>query len=123
MTTQQTQSYQIHIDDMTCSSCVASVEKAILSVDNVTQGTVNLIEKTALVNGGHPQEVVDAIIDQGYKARFLEKRITSNHYQLKITADDQQQAAEILSHSPDIHKLEFIAADPYLMVQLTNQYL
>ena len=40
-------SYLIGIDDMICASCVANVEKAILSTSGVTQGVVNLIEKIA----------------------------------------------------------------------------
>lgn len=76
--------YLIAINDMTCSSCVANVEKAILSVDDVTEGVVNLIEKTASVTGGEPQQVVNAIIEQGYDARLIEKPRTSNTYSLII---------------------------------------
>ncbi len=67
-------SYQISITDMTCSACVAAVEKAILTVKGVHQGKVNLIEKLAWVEGGEPQAVVNAIIDQGYSASIAHKQ-------------------------------------------------
>lgn len=62
------ESYKISIGNMTCSACVASVEKTILAVDGVREGKVNLIEKMAWVTGGDAQTVVNAIIDQGYAA-------------------------------------------------------
>ena len=77
--------YQIKISDMTCASCVATVEKAILSITGVTEGVVNLIEKTAWVVGGDQQAVVDAIIDQGYAAELVpEKKTTDDSYQVNI---------------------------------------
>ncbi|MGD8590569.1 MAG: heavy metal translocating P-type ATPase, partial [Chromatiales bacterium] len=59
-------------EDMTCASCVATVERAIRAVPGVTDAAVNLVEKRAQVSGGEPQAVVDAVIDQGYQARLLE---------------------------------------------------
>ena len=60
--------YRIDIDDMTCASCVARVEKAVLGVDGVQDASANLVEGAAYVVGGDPQQVVDAIVDQGYPA-------------------------------------------------------
>jgi len=62
--------YEIDIDDMSCSACVANVEKAILSVAGVRRAVVNLIEKKAEVTGGDPQEVVAAIVEKGYVAHL-----------------------------------------------------
>ena len=64
--------YVIAVDDMTCSSCVAHVEKAIRSVEGVVEASVDLIEKSAHVVGGAPQRVIDAIVDQGYPATLRE---------------------------------------------------
>lgn len=61
--------YRIDIDDMSCASCVARVEKAILSVAGVSEAAVNLVEGAAYVKGGDVQQVVNAVIDQGYPAR------------------------------------------------------
>ena len=65
--------YRIQIDDMTCASCVARVEKAILAVDGVESASVNLVEGIATVSGGEPDQVVNAIIDSGYPAHQLVK--------------------------------------------------
>jgi Cu+-exporting ATPase len=62
-------SYRIDIDDMSCASCVARVEKAILTVDGVSDASVNLVEGAAYVLGGDANTVVNTIIDQGYPAR------------------------------------------------------
>ncbi|WP_455235358.1 heavy metal translocating P-type ATPase, partial [Thiogranum longum] len=69
-----TSGYRIEIEDMTCASCVARVEKAIASVAGVTEASVNLVEGAAYVAGGNPQQVVNAIVDQGYPARVVEQR-------------------------------------------------
>ena len=62
--------YRVAIDDMSCASCVARVEKAILSVDGVHGASVNLVEGAAYVDGGDPLQVVNAIVDQGYPAQL-----------------------------------------------------
>ena len=72
--------YEVLIDDMSCSACVANVEKAIRSVAGVRTAVVNLIEKKALVEGGDAQTVVNAIIDQGYAARLPEQKILGTFY-------------------------------------------
>ncbi len=65
--------YRFQIDDMTCASCVGRVEKAILAVENVESASVNLVEGVAVVSGGKPGQIVNAIIDSGYPARQLVK--------------------------------------------------
>ena len=60
--------YTVRVTDMSCSACVANVEQAILSVEGVVEAVVNLIEQEALVRGGDPETVVQAIIDKGYAA-------------------------------------------------------
>ena len=62
-------SYRIDIEDMSCASCVARVEKAILAVDGVNDTSVNLVEGAAYVLGGDPVTVANAIAEQGYPAR------------------------------------------------------
>lgn len=103
-------SYLIAINDMTCSSCVANVEKAILSVDDVTEGVVNLIEKNARVIGGEPQQVVNAIIDQGYDARLIEKQRISNTYLLIIEGNfdtlKKNSLIQVLQHEDSFLQVE-----------------
>ncbi|MCG8098604.1 MAG: copper ion binding protein, partial [Candidatus Thiodiazotropha taylori] len=62
--------YQLAVQDMTCASCVAAVERAINAVPGVTQAAVNLVEKRAQVVGGSPEAVAQAVIDQGYGAHL-----------------------------------------------------
>ncbi len=70
--------YLVTISDMTCASCVATVERAINSVQGVSLAQVNLVEKHARVVGGDPAAVVNAIIDQGYDAALIEKHLPSD---------------------------------------------
>ncbi|MCG8489374.1 MAG: heavy metal translocating P-type ATPase [Chromatiales bacterium] len=87
--------YQLAVQDMTCASCVAAVERAINSVPGVTQAAVNLVEKRAQVVGGSPQAVAQAVIDQGYGAYLLESQTDNNQLQLGFQGLDQatQQVA------------------------------
>ncbi len=62
--------FRIRIDDMTCASCVARVERAILGVEGVQSASVNLVEGTADVAGGDPAAVVNAVTHSGYPAWF-----------------------------------------------------
>jgi len=78
--------YQLAVEDMTCASCVAAVERAIRSVDGVEAASVNLVERRAQVVGGDPQAVVNAVIDQGYAARLLESARSSDSLRLRIEA-------------------------------------
>jgi Cu+-exporting ATPase len=81
------QGYDIAIDDMTCSSCVATVEKAILSVPGVDAAAVNLIEKRARVSGGDPQQVANSVIDHGYGAHPVESITTPDELTLVLQGD------------------------------------
>ena len=71
---QLAEGYRVAVDDMTCSSCVARVERAIRAVPGVRDAAVNLLERQAQVSGGDPVAVVHAIVDQGYNAHLLEPR-------------------------------------------------
>ena len=104
-------SYMIAINDMTCSSCVANVEKAIYSVEGVIEAAVNLLEKSALVVGGVPQEVITAIISQGYHASLPEQQKVDNSYLFNCTGSSQEQLAEVLRHYLDNQSIEFVAIE------------
>jgi Cu+-exporting ATPase len=86
--------YQIGIEDMTCASCVASVERAIRAVPGVQDAVVNLVEKRAQVAGGEPQAVVNAVIDQGYHAHLLETKRAANGLLLAIAEEAVPSLAE-----------------------------
>ncbi len=76
--------YQLVVEDMSCASCVAAVERAIRSVDGVESAAVNLVEQRAQVVGGDPQSVVNAVIDQGYAAHLAETARARDSFLLRI---------------------------------------
>jgi Cu+-exporting ATPase len=85
--------YTLTIDDMTCASCVTTVERAIRSVEGVSEAVVNLVEKRAQVVGGNPERVLNQVIDQGYQARLDAAHHASDEFLLQLTGvgEDQQQ--------------------------------
>ena len=92
--------YRIDIDDMSCASCVARVEKAILSVAGVNEAAVNLVEGAAYVQGGDVQAVINAVIDQGYPARPA-AAIPANRMTLAFAGDldpaGRERAAAVIA--------------------------
>lgn len=59
---------------MSCAACVASVEKAIHSVNGVEEAWVNLADHSAVVTGHvDQQQVIKAIVDAGYGAKSLDE--------------------------------------------------
>ncbi|WP_165312058.1 heavy metal translocating P-type ATPase [Vibrio ziniensis] len=62
------------IKGMTCASCVASVEKSLLSVSGVEKAQVNLAEQTALVisNQDVTSALVAAVKQAGYQAEWVD---------------------------------------------------
>jgi P-type Cu+ transporter len=91
-TTNAAQQFVVQVDDMTCASCVVTVEKAILSVAGVTSASVNLIEKIALIEGGEKQSVVKTIIDHGYHAQLVSNKKPINTYQIRLESKDRPSA-------------------------------
>ena len=87
--------YSVCVEGMSCSSCVANVEKSIRTVPGVTEALVNLVENKALVTGGDPQAVVYAIIDSGYDASFNEAVVEEGQLLLKF-AERQNGTMESL---------------------------
>ncbi|MES9859364.1 MAG: heavy metal translocating P-type ATPase [Candidatus Thiodiazotropha sp. LLP2] len=99
--------YQLVVEDMSCASCVAAVERAICSVPGVETAAVNLVEKRAQVVGGAPQAVAQAVVDQGYGAHLVETHSDNAELQLEfdqqdLTQLDQQNALQTLFSNRDI---------------------
>lgn len=60
----------IHVDGMTCASCVSRVERVLKAQPGVTGATVNLASETAQVTGTAPARVLaQALEDAGYPAQ------------------------------------------------------
>lgn len=68
-------SLRLRVDDMTCASCVARVEKALSQVPGVVRAEVNLATETAtlqLLQGTDPALAVAAVERAGYHAAPLD---------------------------------------------------
>ncbi len=75
--------HDIGIGGMTCASCVARVEKALLKVSGVESATVNLATESARIVV-HSSETGDAILrrairDAGYEPLMPSEREESDH--------------------------------------------
>ena len=66
---QQMKEYVLNIEGMMCGHCQRHVEKALTAVEGVSQVTVNLEEKNAVVSGadGLEEELKRAVVDAGYQ--------------------------------------------------------
>ncbi len=70
-----------NVTGMTCAACQAHVEKAVKSVDGVTDCTVNLLMNSMQVEGvALPKAVIKAVEDAGYGASLMsEAKETDSH--------------------------------------------
>ncbi|HDZ9253456.1 TPA: copper-translocating P-type ATPase CopA [Vibrio cholerae] len=92
------QTLSLLIKGMTCASCVASVEKALLSVEGVQSAQVNLAEQSALVRGifANPQPLLNAIQSSGYQAEILDdptQQQAKQQAQLEALQKEHKQSA------------------------------
>ncbi|WP_181716635.1 copper-translocating P-type ATPase CopA [Vibrio tarriae] len=92
------QTHSLLIKGMTCASCVASVEKALLSVEGVQSAQVNLAEQSALVRGvfANPQPLLNAIQSSGYQAEILDdpaQQQAKQQAQLEALQKEHKQSA------------------------------
>ncbi|WP_158783835.1 copper-exporting P-type ATPase CopA [Pantoea sp. BAV 3049] len=70
---QETESFHLLIDGMSCASCVSRVQSALQKVPGVSQARVNLAERSALVLGeAAPDALIQAVSDAGYGAEIIE---------------------------------------------------
>ncbi|MGY3570459.1 copper-translocating P-type ATPase [Vibrio paucivorans] len=95
----QTVSTHLQINGMTCASCVASVEKALMSVEGVVKAQVNLSESSALVLSDNElveskkQQLLDAIKTAGYLGELVESPKAA-----------QEKQAQQLASNRSLHK-------------------
>lgn len=60
--------HTLNVEGMTCGHCKAAVERALASVEGVTDVTVDLAEARATVEGGDLPALIAAVQDEGYAA-------------------------------------------------------
>ena len=64
------QTIELSVEEMTCASCVARVERALKKVPGVSSASVNLATERATVHGSADvQALIDAVTRAGYPAR------------------------------------------------------
>ncbi len=64
--------YNFQVSDMTCSHCVATVEKAVKSVDGAAKVDIDLGTLAAKIESDEPVErFAKAIEDAGYTGHLL----------------------------------------------------
>lgn len=87
-----TQQAELSIHGMTCASCVARVEKALLAVPGVVAARVNLASEQAHVESAGDQlsttELIAAIKKAGYDA----SEVSEHRDEQQTRKDDEQQA-------------------------------
>lgn len=72
--------HTLSIDGMSCASCVARVEKALLKVPAVHSASVNLATERASVAGGELSALLQAIEKIGYSAAPITATQPSTHH-------------------------------------------
>ena len=67
------QSVRLSISGMSCAGCVSAVEEALAGIEGVESATVNLGERTAIVDGGDlaVDSLIQAVKQAGYDAAEL----------------------------------------------------
>ena len=83
----------LHIGNMTCSSCVSKIEKHLYSQHGVNKAQVNLIDKTAIIEGYiHIAEIISSLNKLGYPTS-----ISTDNDQTLIEKNQIQTKNEIKS--------------------------
>eukprot|EP01031_Cornospumella_fuschlensis_P046420 gene46420-56847_t len=94
----KSETIRLEIEDMTCASCVARVERALKTVPGVTAANVNLATERATVTGtADLASLIGAIADAGYEARAAaETAIMSEESAAKKTAEEAALRRDVL---------------------------
>ena len=111
-----TNGYEVIISDMSCSACVANVDKSIRAVGGVEKVEVNLIEKKARVWGGEPQAVVDAVVGKGYDAKLPEVKQKGLFFIVPEKKDTKTEIKKALAVIAEIPATEVEIVDNRLRV-------
>ena len=101
------------ISGMSCSACVARVEKAVSKVPGVSSCTVSLLTNSMGVEGNaSPTEIIAAVSKAGYGAKSLDGKS-----QKKSTVESAKQNEELLKNTEaPVLKKRLISSIAFLLV-------
>ena len=94
----------LQVKGMTCSSCVANIEKNLMKNKSITSALVQLLAGKALIGYKPkeitPEEIADIVSDMGYEASVLERITTQSLHDitlhiLGISFDDNREMSTI----------------------------
>jgi Cu+-exporting ATPase len=78
----------LSIAGMSCASCVATVEKALIATPGVMQASVNFADRSALVNtSGSVNDLIKSVRNAGYDAALIEDEDDSEERDRIIAAE------------------------------------
>ena len=98
-----------NVTGMSCAACAARVEKAVGSVDGVTQCAVNLLTNSMTVEGqARPEEIIKAAEDAGYGAAMQSRG--------RASAGKGTDAAESVDPGTSAMKKRLAASVVFLLI-------
>jgi copper ion binding protein len=74
------------VEAMSCSSCVAKIEKALLSIQGVSNVKANIVDKSVFVEADAPltSAIQDKLQEIGYPGELQQQEKSSNKYRIFI---------------------------------------
>lgn len=101
----------LSIEGMSCTSCVARIEKALLKIQGVAQAQVNLATEQAIVTGNHLsiKPLIAAIEKAGFKATIQQN---TEHQQFSLKEKRDQEATGL---KRDLYIALFLAVPVFIL--------
>ncbi len=86
------QSIMINVDGMKCGGCVRAVEQILLEQTNVSNASVNLVTRTALIDLNNAEQPVDHILEalrnRGFPARERDFNLSSQNLSADLDSSE-----------------------------------
>ena len=90
---------QYNVTGMSCAACSARVEKAVSSLENVTECSVNLLTNSMSVSGSATEEeIIQAVKAAGYGAsKKGNEKISTSGEDIKAASETKKLAIRLIS--------------------------